>query len=57
MIAPSFSTAELAELANITPRQLQWLDEQGYVCPRQTREVNHYGGFARAYSEPEALIV
>jgi hypothetical protein len=57
VIAPVFSTAELADISSMTPRQLQWLDEQGYVCPRRSGAVHRYGHVERAYSEAEALTV
>jgi hypothetical protein len=42
--AKLYGSDEIVKLANITYRQLQWWDEQGWICPRHVghrREYTH----------------
>jgi DNA-binding transcriptional MerR regulator len=36
------STREVAEFANVTPRQLQWWDERGLICARDWGHTRQY---------------
>ncbi|MCY4594447.1 MAG: MerR family transcriptional regulator [Bryobacterales bacterium] len=46
----AYSSQEVSDLTGVTPRQLQWWDEQGVVTPRQE-------GHRRLYNSSELLHV
>ena len=46
----AYSSQEVSDLTGVTPRQLQWWDEQGVVTPRQE-------GHRRLYNSSELLQI
>jgi len=49
-----YSLAEVADATGATPRQLQWWDERGILCPKRGKSGSGRGrGDARLYAEAD----
>ena len=40
--APPFDSAQLAAIADVSRRQLQWWDEQGFIRPEHRKHKRYY---------------